>query len=166
MKVLLLDNYDSFTYNLKQLIEQFGVEQLDIVKNDKMPLDKVAEYDRIMLSPGPGLPSQAGIMPALIEKYASSIPILGICLGHHAIAEAFGAQLFNLPQAVHGIARQAEILHDDLLFHRLPKNIQIGLYHSWAVSDKGFPTELEIIARSEKGIIMALRHKTFTRSPL
>ncbi len=161
MKVLLLDNYDSFTYNLKQLIEQFGVKKLSIVKNDQIDLESVAQFDKIMLSPGAGLPSKAGIMPEIIRKFCASKPILGICLGHHAIAESFGGKLFNFKQPVHGIARQTHILKKDSLFKNLPETIQVGLYHSWAVSDEEFPDDLEIIARSEKGIIMAIRHKIF-----
>ncbi len=161
MKVLLLDNYDSFTHNLKQLVVQFGVKKLDIIKNNEIDLDAIEHYDKIMLSPGPGLPSEAGLMMEIIARYASSKPILGVCLGHHAIAEYFGAKLFNLKQPVHGIARKTSILKKDLLFNSLDDNFQVGLYHSWAVSDTDFPTDLEIIARSEKGIIMALRHKKF-----
>ncbi len=161
MKVLLLDNYDSFTHNLKQLVVQFGVKKLDIIKNNEIDLDAIEHYDKIMLSPGPGLPSEAGLMMEIIARYASSKPILGVCLGHHAIAEYFGAKLFNLKQPVHGIARKTNILKKDLLFNSLDDNFQVGLYHSWAVSDSDFPTDLEIIARSEKGIIMALRHKKF-----
>jgi len=159
MKVLLLDNYDSFTYNLKQLIEQFGVESLTIAKNDQIDIESVEQFDKIMLSPGPGLPSEAGIMPEIICKFGTSKPILGVCLGHHAIAEAFGGKLFNFKQPVHGIARQTHILKEDSLFKNLPPTFQVGLYHSWAVSDEDFPEELEIIARSEKGNIMAIRHK-------
>ncbi len=161
MKVLLLDNYDSFTYNLKQLIEQFGVKKLDIIKNDQLELSHVEQYDKIMLSPGPGLPSEAGLMPEIIQHYGSKKPILGVCLGHHAIAESFGGKLFNFDQPVHGIARETSILLEDSLFKNIPKSFQVGLYHSWAVSDDDFPENLEIIARSEKGIIMALRHKIY-----
>ena len=159
MKVLLLDNYDSFTYNLKQLIDQFSVERLDIIKNDQIELSQIEQYDKIMLSPGPGLPSEAGLMPEIIRKFGFQKPILGVCLGHHAIAEAFGGKLFNFNQPVHGISRQTQILKEDTLFKDLSQTFQVGLYHSWAVSDHDFPEELEIIARSEKGIIMALRHK-------
>ncbi len=161
MKVLLLDNYDSFTYNLKQLITQFGELQLDILKNDQLTLEEVKKYDKIVLSPGAGLPKEAGIMPDIIREYGSEKPILGICLGHHAIAEVYGAKLFNLEQAVHGIARETTVLKQDLLFDSLEKQFKVGLYHSWAVSDDDFPDDLEIIARSEMGIIMALRHKVF-----
>jgi anthranilate synthase component 2 len=161
MKVLLLDNYDSFSYNLKQLIDQFGVEKLDILKNDQIDLGEIEKYDKIMLSPGPGLPSESGLMIDIIQKYGSKKAILGVCLGHHAIAEVFGAKLFNFNQPVHGIARQTHILKNDSLFKSLSETIQVGLYHSWAVSDDSFPKNLEITARSEKGIIMAIRHKTF-----
>lgn len=161
MKVLLLDNYDSFTYNLKQLIEQFGVEKLEIIKNDQLELSHVEQYDKIMLSPGPGLPSEAGLMPEIIRHYGAHKAILGVCLGHHAITESFGGKLFNFDQPVHGISRQTQILKEDSLFKNIPQIFQVGLYHSWAVSDDGFPEDLEIIARSEKGIIMAVRHKIY-----
>mgnify|MGYP000910214063 FL=1 len=160
MKVLLLDNYDSFTYNLKLLIEQYGVEQLDVIKNDQLQIDEVEEYDKIMLSPGPGLPSDAGLMLDIIQAYGASKPILGICLGQHAIAEAFGGKLFNLKQAMHGITMPIKILKEDLLFDSLPKTIEVGLYHSWAVSKDLLPESLEILALNEKGTIMALRHKS------
>ncbi len=161
MKVLLLDNYDSFTFNLKQLIIQFGVEKLDILKNDQIALDEVEHYDKIMLSPGPGLPVEAGLMPDIIRRFGPHKSILGVCLGHHAIAEAFGAKLFNLDQPVHGISRQTQILKTDSIFESIASPFQVGLYHSWAVSDDLFPENLEILARSEIGIIMAIRHKVF-----
>lgn len=161
MKVLLLDNYDSFTFNLKQLIIQFGVEKLDIIKNDEIEMDSVEEYDKIMLSPGPGLPSEAGLMPDIIRRFGPHKSILGVCLGHHAIAEAFGAKLFNLDQPVHGISRQAQILKSDSLFESIANPFQVGLYHSWAVSDDFFPESLDILARSEMGIIMAIRHQIY-----
>ena len=161
MKVLLLDNYDSFTYNLKQLIEQFGVEQLDIIKNDQLEINSVEQYDKIILSPGPGLPADAGLMLDIIKHYGSGKPILGVCLGHHAIAEAFGGKLYNFNQATHGVSRQTKILKGDSLFQNIPPEFSVGLYHSWAVAEEGFPKNLEIIARSEKGIIMAIRHKIY-----
>jgi anthranilate synthase component 2 len=161
MNVLLLDNYDSFTYNLKQLIDQFGVKRLDIIKNDKIRLEDVAFYDKIMLSPGAGLPRDAGSMSEIIRKYAPSKSILGVCLGHHAIAEAFGGKLYNLEQAVHGLSKTIAILKNDILFEGVPNKTQVGLYHSWAVSQDEFPTDLEIIARSEENITMALRHKKY-----
>ena len=161
MKVLLVDNYDSFTYNLKQLIEQFGDVKLDILKNNQITLRQVNRYDKIMLSPGPDLPSKAGIMFDIIKKYGSIKPILGVCLGFHAIAESFGGKLLNLNQPLHGISHQIHLLKKDSLFKNLPETIQVGLYHSWAVSDDDFPNVLEITARSEMGIIMALRHKYY-----
>lgn len=160
MKVLLLDNYDSFTYNLKQLIDRFGDAELTIAKNDELDLNFVAQFDKIMLSPGPGLPAEAGIMPQIIFEFCGRKPILGVCLGHHAIAEAFGGKLFNFDRPVHGISRKVHILEDDLIFNNLPQTFQVGLYHSWAVSENNFPEDLEIIAKSEMGVIMAIRHKT------
>ncbi len=164
MKVLLLDNYDSFTYNLAQLIEEADVSDLvlDVVYNDQIMLPQVQKYDKILLSPGPGIPSEAGLLLPLIRAYASQKSILGICLGHQAIAEVFGAKLLNLSQIYHGLAHQVKILAEDTLFRNLPKQIEVGLYHSWAVEHAGFPEDvLEVTALSEQGIIMGLRHKTW-----
>ncbi len=160
-KLLILDNYDSFTYNLAQLVEQHGEWHFDVRKNDEIGLEEVESYDKILLSPGPGLPSQAGIMPQLIEHYKHSKPILGVCLGHHAIAEAFGGSLYNFKQAVHGIQREMKVLKEDDLFKDVPKKTKIGLYHSWAVSLDNFPKELEQLAFSEKEVLMAIRHREY-----
>lgn len=160
-KLLILDNYDSYTYNLVQLVEQHGGWSFDVRKNDEIKLEEVETYDKIMLSPGPGLPSEAGIMPALIEHYKQYKSILGVCLGHHAIAEAFGGSLFNLEQPVHGIQRKIEFLSEDPLFTGIEQNTKVGLYHSWAVNLENFPEELEQLAISEKGVLMALRHMKF-----
>lgn len=163
MKVLLLDNYDSFTYNLAQLIEENVSTslQLDIVYNDQIDLGMVNQYDKIVLSPGAGIPSEAGKMLALIKEYASSKSILGVCLGHQAIAEAFGAVLVNLPQIYHGLAYMAELVAEDYLFEGINKHFEVGLYHSWAVSWEHLPDCLEATAFSPHQILMALRHKTF-----
>lgn len=160
-KLLILDNYDSFTYNLVQLVEQQGQWDFDIIKNDKISLAEVNTYEKILLSPGPGLPSKAGLMPQILTAYASSKSILGVCLGHHAIAEAFGGNLYNFSQPVHGIQRKTTVLEDDILFKNLPQTIEVGLYHSWAVDKENFPKDLLITALSEKGVIMALKHKTY-----
>ncbi len=160
-KLLVLDNYDSFTYNLVQLVEQHGGWDFDVIKNDEISLEAVSNYQKILLSPGPGLPSDAGIMPQIISSYASEKPILGICLGHHAIAQAYGASLYNFSQPVHGIQRKVTFLEEDVLFRKLPNNIEVGLYHSWAVQKEGFPKELVITAISDKGVIMALRHHIY-----
>jgi anthranilate synthase component 2 len=165
-KLLILDNYDSFTYNLVQLVEQHGGWDFHIQKNDGISLDAIEDYDKILLSPGPGLPSDAGIMPKLIEKYVSSKSILGICLGHHAIAEAFGGSLYQFLQPVHGVQRKTSILYDDIIFKNIPRTIEVGLYHSWAVQRESLPKELLITAISEKGVIMAMRHKKYDVSSL
>ncbi len=160
-RLLILDNYDSFTYNLVQLVEQHGGWQFDVFMNDEINIDQVAEYDKILLSPGPGLPAEAGIMPEIFRQYASEKSILGICLGHHAFAEAFGGFLFNFKQAVHGVQRTVSILAPDILFQKLPPNFEVGLYHSWAVQKEHLPKELIITAMSDKGVIMAMKHKTY-----
>ena len=159
-KVLIVDNYDSFTFNLVQLIEQFDKCRWKVVKNDECSLEKMAEYDKILFTPGAGLPSEAPIMREILQRFDSEKSILGICLGHQAIAEYYGATLFNFEKVVHGIVKPVEVLKlDDYLFRGLPKKIEVGLYHSWAVAHKGFPDGLEVIAKSEDGIIMALSHK-------
>ncbi len=161
MKILVLDNYDSFTYNLVQYIEEILDEDIDVYRNDKISLEEVDAYDTIILSPGPGLPSDAGIMPQLIQKYAASKNILGICLGHQAIAEAFGGQLLNLSTVFHGIATDISITAKDVIFEGIPAQIKVGRYHSWVVKEEGFPKDLEIIALDDANEIMALRHKTY-----
>ena len=160
-KLLILDNYDSFTYNLVQLVEQHQGWDFEVRKNNEIDLSAVKAYDKILLSPGPGLPSDAGIMPQLIKEFAASKSILGVCLGHHAIAEAFGGSLFNFNQPVHGIKRKVNFLLEDALFNNIPQPFEVGLYHSWAVNENHFPEDLELIALSEMGVIMALRHCEF-----
>lgn len=160
-KLLILDNYDSYTYNLVQLVEQHGGWAFEVKKNNEISLGQVNDYDKILLSPGPGLPSEAGIMPALIKEYARTKSILGVCLGHHAIAEAFGGSLYNFSQPVHGIQRKVELLAEDSIFRNIPQPFEVGLYHSWAVKKEGFPKELEMTAMSEKGVLMALRHPIY-----
>ncbi len=160
-KLLILDNYDSFTFNLAQLVEQAGLCDFEIVKNDAISLEQVSPFDKILLSPGPGLPEQAGIMTALIEQYASTKSILGICLGHQAIATVFGGKLFNLATPYHGIQQFAIHRSNDPIFEGIPQRFQVGLYHSWAVLfDENYP-DLEITATSENGIVMAIRHRNF-----
>ncbi|AQY22913.1 anthranilate synthase component II [Riemerella anatipestifer] len=162
MKILVFDNYDSFTYNLVQMVEQITGGEVDVFRNDKIPLEDIGQYDKIILSPGPGIPSEAGRLLEVIETYAPTKSILGVCLGQQAIAEAFGGSLVNLDKIYHGVATQAEIIKTDaLLFQNMPKNIEIGRYHSWAVNLEDFPSELEITAVDEEGMIMALQHKTY-----
>ena len=158
MKLLILDNYDSFTYNIVHAVRQLGVEPT-IRRNDCITLDEVEAFDKIIISPGPGIPSEAGILPRLLERYAESKPILGICLGHQAIGQRFGAQLRNLSQVYHGIRSTITITRpDDYLFQGLPGQIEVGRYHSWVVDAEGLPPCLEVTAISPDGEIMAMRH--------
>lgn len=163
MKILVLDNYDSFTYNLVHIIRELGYgDNMDIYRNDALSPDDVAAYDRILLSPGPGIPSEAGIMPEVIRRYAPHKPILGVCLGHQGIAEAFGAQLYNLPEVLHGMATDIQILDThDPLFTGIPATFRIGRYHSWAVKKATLNGQLDLLAIDDKGEVMAIRHKTF-----
>lgn len=162
MKVLVLDNYDSFTYNLVQYIQEILGEPIDVFRNDEISLDAVDHYDVIILSPGPGLPEEAGIMPRLIKRYAPKKPILGVCLGHQAIGEAFGGQLENLTDVFHGIETDVEIIvEDDLLFQGVDPQFRAGRYHSWVVSRQQFPASLEVTAVAENEVIMAMRHREY-----
>jgi len=162
MKILIFDNYDSFTYNLVHLVEKIMHQKVEVFRNDQISLEKVKEYDKIILSPGPGIPSEAGMLLPLINEYASTKSILGVCLGHQAIAEAFGATLINLTTVYHGVATDCQLSTANCeLFKDLPDKFIVGRYHSWIVSDINFPAELEITARDENNYIMALQHKTF-----
>jgi anthranilate synthase component 2 len=172
MKILVFDNYDSFTYNLVHLVEKILHQKVDVYRNDQLLLEKVKEYDKIILSPGPGVPSEAGLLLPLIKEYASSKSILGVCLGHQAIGEAFGGKLVNLSTVYHGVATPIKVhplesaVHNEAdkranLFKDLPEELEVGRYHSWVVSDEGFPEELEITAKDDNGYIMGLQHKTY-----
>ena len=162
MKVLVLDNYDSFTYNLVQYIQEILGQKIDVYRNDEISLEAVDAYDVIILSPGPGLPSEAGIMPQLIKRYAPTKRILGVCLGHQAIGEAFGGQLENLTHVYHGIETAVDIIiEDDLIFQGVDPQFQAGRYHSWVVSREDFPDELEVTAVAENEVIMAMRHREY-----
>lgn len=162
MKILIFDNYDSFTYNLVHLVEKILHQKVDVYRNDQIPLEKVKDYDKIILSPGPGIPTEAGLLLPLIKDYASSKSILGVCLGHQAIGEAFGGTLINLSTVFHGVATDCQLTNvNSELFDGLPRNIIIGRYHSWIISDSHFPDELEVTARDENNYIMGLQHKTF-----
>ena len=171
MKILVFDNYDSFTYNLVHLVEKITHEKVDVYRNDQLPLEKVKAYDKIILSPGPGIPEEAGLLLPLIKEYASSKSILGVCLGHQAIGEAFGGKLVNLSTVYHGVATKIEVVSRPPsrlptpdsrdLFEGLPDEIEVGRYHSWIVSDERFPDELEVTARDENNYIMALQHKKY-----
>lgn len=159
MKLLILDNYDSFTYNIVHAVRELGVEPA-VCRNDKITLDEVDNFDKIIISPGPGIPSEAGILPRLLERYAGSKPILGVCLGHQAIGECFGAKLRNLPEVYHGIKSQISITVPDYIFAGLPDRIDVGRYHSWVVDKNNLPDCLEVTAVSDDGEIMAMRHRT------
>jgi len=159
-KILVFDNYDSFTYNLVHLVEKLLHQKVEVHRNDKIPLEKVKEYDKIILSPGPGIPEEAGLLLPLIKEYAASKSILGVCLGHQAIGEAFGGKLTNLSTVYHGVATPVKILRTGGLFEGLSEELEVGRYHSWVISEEGFPDDLEVTARDENNYIMALRHKT------
>jgi anthranilate synthase component II len=190
MKILVFDNYDSFTYNLVHLVEKILHQKVEVYRNDQIALEKVKEYDKIILSPGPGIPSEAGLLLPLIKEYAASKSMLGVCLGHQAIGEAFGGNLVNLSTVYHGIATPVRVLKraeeasgewgmtsgkfeagefdTDVavavkadLFKGLPDEVMVGRYHSWIVAEEGFPEELEITARDDNGYIMALQHKIY-----
>jgi anthranilate synthase component 2 len=158
MKIVIIDNYDSFTYNLSHLIKSLGAE-VDVVRNDQFELADLEPYSKIVLSPGPGIPSEAGLLLDVIRTYAGRKPILGVCLGHQAIGEAFGAQLENLSEVFHGVATPCHIVADDPIFSGIDRDITVGRYHSWVVSREGLPECLEITAVSDEGQIMAMRHR-------
>jgi anthranilate synthase component 2 len=158
MKVIIIDNYDSFTYNLSHLIKELGAE-VTVVRNDQFKLEDLEPYNKIVLSPGPGIPSEAGLLLDVIKTYAGRKPILGVCLGHQAIGEVFGGRLENLSDVFHGVATPCRIIADDPIFSGLEREITIGRYHSWVVSNEGLPECLEVTAVSDEGQIMALRHR-------
>ena len=157
---VIIDNYDSFTYNLVHLIKELGLN-VTVVRNNQFSLEDLNTYDRIVFSPGPGIPSDAGLLLDVIKHYAGIKPILGVCLGHQAIGEVFGAKLKNLSDVFHGVTTKTTQIVDTPLFEGLPKHFQGGRYHSWVVEKEHFPNCLEIIAESKEGLIMALRHRTY-----
>ena len=160
MKILILDNYDSFTYNLVQYVEEEVNSKIDVYRNDQISLDAVGEYDLIILSPGPGIPQQAGIMPELIKRYANEKVIFGVCLGHQAIGEAYGGKLVNLEQVHHGIETEmTRTTEEDVLLNGVPKTFNAGRYHSWVVDPETLPEELVVTATGEYGGVMAMRHR-------
>jgi len=161
MNIVVIDNYDSFVYNLVHYLEELDC-QVTVFRNDSFHIDDLEDYDKIVLSPGPGLPDEAGLLKEVINRYASTKSILGICLGHQAIAEVFGATLTNLEEVFHGVLTKAEILvTDESLFKNIDSNFEIGRYHSWIVSRQNFPEVLEITSKDEEGNIMSLRHKLY-----
>lgn len=161
-RILIFDNYDSFTYNLVHLVEKIRHTKVDVFRNDEISLEKVNEYDKILLSPGPGIPREAGILLALIREYAATKSILGVCLGHQAIGEVYGADLLNLATVFHGVATPIKIIDTDgPLYNGLGNKITVGRYHSWVVSDRELPKVLEITALDENNYIMGLKHRNF-----
>lgn len=159
MKIVIIDNYDSFTYNLSHLVKEAGAE-VTVLRNDQFQMEELEQFDKILLSPGPGVPQEAGLLLDVIRNYAGRKPILGVCLGEQAIGEVFGGKLINLTEVYHGIQRPVKIIAADYLFHGLPEEIPVGRYHSWVVDTDGLPECLQITAVSPEGYIMALRHKT------
>ena len=160
MKIVIIDNYDSFTYNLSHLIKEIGAE-VTVIRNDQFTLNQLERFDKIVLSPGPGIPSEAGLLLDVIKTYKGRKPILGVCLGHQAIGEVFGGTLENLSDVFHGVATEGTQFSNDYIFDSLPKRITMGRYHSWVVSRENFPTCLEVTAVSDEGQIMALKHKNY-----
>ena len=162
MKILVFDNYDSFTYNLVHLVEKILHQKTDVYRNDQIALEDIKRYDKIILSPGPGIPEEAGLLLPLIKEYASTKSILGVCLGHQAIGQAFGGTLKNLDKVYHGVATKINILNQNApILKNLGNEVEVGRYHSWIVDKENFPAELEITAVDDNGYIMALQHRTF-----
>ncbi|WP_103327202.1 anthranilate synthase component II [Bacteroidetes bacterium endosymbiont of Geopemphigus sp.] len=161
-KILVLDNYDSFTYNLVHLLKELTKNPVEVFRNDRISLKEVDAYDKIVLSPGPGVPEEANILKPLIERYAPSKSLFGVCLGQQAIAEVFGGELLNTQKVYHGVSSKIKIIDTkEKIFRDLPESIEVGRYHSWVVSKESFPKELIITAKGPEGEIMALRHKSY-----
>jgi anthranilate synthase component 2 len=160
MKLLVFDNYDSFTYNLVQMLRELSAASIDVYRNDEIPLEQVKGYDKILLSPGPGIPSESGLLLPLIKEYASTKSIFGVCLGQQAIGEAFGGSLSNLSKVYHGIATDVTLTHPSSLFEGLPNTFKVGRYHSWVVNENDLPADLVITSKDAEGHIMSLEHKT------
>jgi anthranilate synthase component II len=170
MKLLVFDNYDSFTYNLVHLVEKIINTRVEVYRNDQLPLEKVKAFDKIILSPGPGIPEEAGLLLPLIKAYAPTKSILGVCLGHQAIGQSFGGTLQNLSSVYHGVATPIQLTQagqltatakPNAILKNLPATIEVGRYHSWVVSNQQLPDELEVTATDDNGYIMALQHKTY-----
>ncbi|MCF2655125.1 MAG: aminodeoxychorismate/anthranilate synthase component II [bacterium] len=160
MKIVIIDNYDSFTYNLSHLVKELGAD-VTVFRNDKFLLNEIEQYDKIILSPGPGIPSEAGLLLDVIRTYRGRKPMLGVCLGHQAIGEVFGARLTNLSTVYHGVATEGTQYGNDPIFRGMPKRIIMGRYHSWVVDSTSLPECLEVTAMSDDGYIMALRHRHY-----
>ncbi len=162
MKILVFDNYDSFTYNLVHQVKKLVHGQVEVWKNDEISLESVKYFDKIILSPGPGLPKHAGLLEPLIREYAATKSILGVCLGHQAIGEVFGGKLVNLEHVFHGVSTECRVVSENTpLFKNLPAYFEIGRYHSWVITEENFPELLEITARDENNYIMALQHRQY-----
>ena len=162
MKILILDNYDSFTYNLVHMVEKITNKYPDVFRNDEISIEEVGAYDLIILSPGPGIPDEAGILKEVIKTYAGKLPIFGVCLGLQAITEVFGGTIINLDEVYHGVATEMKVTDKEaLIFQGLPETFLAARYHSWAATDKGFPAELKVTARDEDGGIQAIEHTSF-----
>ena len=161
MKILIYDNYDSFTYNLVHMIQALGYNEVDIFRNDKINIEDIEKYDKIILSPGPGIPEDAGNMMEVIQKYSATKSILGVCLGHQGIAQAFGCKLLNMEKVLHGVDSTIKITSNDYLFNGLPALFKGGHYHSWVIENISDNSPLEAIAENENGLIMAIRHKKY-----
>ena len=160
MRIVIIDNYDSFTYNLAHLVKELGAE-VEVLRNDQFQIEDLLPYDKIILSPGPGIPSEAGLLLDVIRQYAPIKPILGVCLGHQAIGEYFGGHLTNLSQVFHGVSSTISVTTPDYIYNELPDHIEVGRYHSWVVDTHAFPDCLEITSVSEEGQIMSLRHRQY-----
>ena len=160
MKIIVIDNYDSFTYNLVHYLEDLNAE-VTVYRNDEFELSELGKFDKILLSPGPGIPDEAGLLKEVIQKYAPTKSILGICLGLQAIGEVFGGNLINLEKVYHGVATKVNKVSDDFIFNEIPDEMEVGRYHSWSVSTENFPEVLEITSVDENGQVMSLKHKTY-----
>ena len=160
MKIIVIDNYDSFTYNLVHYLEDLNAE-VTVYRNDEFELSELEKFDKILLSPGPGIPDEAGLLKQVIQKYAPTKSILGICLGLQAIGEVFGGNLINLRKVYHGVATKVSKVSDDFIFNEIPDEMEVGRYHSWSVSTENFPDVLAITSVDENGQVMSLKHKIF-----
>jgi len=161
MKILVFDNYDSFTYNLVHAIKKLGYTDVEVHRNNRINLEDINRFDKIILSPGPGLPEESGILLDVIRTYYSTKSILGVCLGEQAIAEAFGGKLINLPEVFHGVATKINVIDNDILFYDMLSSLEVGRYHSWAVDPNTLPNCLKVTAVDENGMIMALKHNKY-----
>ena len=158
-KILVIDNYDSFTYNLVHYLEDLNCD-VTVYRNDEFDLEEIESFDKIVLSPGPGIPDEAGLLKDVIKTYASTKSILGICLGQQAIGEVFGASLINLEKVYHGVATKIVITENDTLFIEIPTEIEVGRYHSWVIDKNTFPDDLIVTSKDENGEIMSIKHRT------